>query len=104
MHGVIFHILPSPGHLSFVSIFHLVNLISECPFCYFARSSGYCGICVLLLLPSSCGDSWGNDAWAEISFHYNSSHEVINFLKAVFFSFFWEFYLVYAHVKYVFFR
>lgn len=44
----------------------------------FTRSSGYSSICILLLLPFACCDCWGNDAWHEISFHNNPSHEVMN--------------------------
>lgn len=47
---------------------------------YFIRSSGNCCICFLLLLSSACSDCRGNDAWNEISFHYNPSHEVMKIM------------------------
>ncbi|KAE8720316.1 LIMR family protein [Hibiscus syriacus] len=47
-------------------------------------SSGYCCICILLLLPSACCDCWCNDAWSEISFHYNSPYEVGSYFNELF--------------------
>lgn len=46
----------------------------------FSRSFGHCSICVFLLLPSSCSDGWGYDAWLEISFHHDPSNEVMNLI------------------------
>lgn len=59
--------------LSFQRIWFLI-----CSFSF--RSFGHCGICILLLLPSDCSHFWGYDAGNEIGFHYNSSHEVMNFV------------------------
>lgn len=42
------------------------------------RTFGHCSFCILLLLPPPCCDCRGNDAWPEISLHYDSSHEVMN--------------------------
>ena len=49
-------------------------------FCFFTRSSGDHSLCILLLLPFTCSDCWGNDAWLEISLHNNPSNEVMNFV------------------------
>ena len=75
-YGVIFYTLVFPC-LPFPP-FLLGDLTFRCIFCYFDRSSGYCCICFLLFLPSACSHSWCNDAGPEISFHYDSSHEVID--------------------------
>jgi hypothetical protein len=82
-YGVIFYTLVFPC-LPFPP-FLLGDLTFRCIFCYFARSSGYCCVCFLLLLPSACSHSWGNDAGPEISFHYDSSHEVIDTAALFFF-------------------
>ncbi|KAK3019007.1 hypothetical protein RJ639_003615 [Escallonia herrerae] len=42
--------------------------------------SGYCSICLLLLLSSACCGCWGNDAWLKTRFHYYSPNEVTIFL------------------------
>lgn len=71
--------------LSFIFPLHndyfLLSIILIFMLCYLIRSSGYCSFCFLLLLPSACGDCWGNDAWSEISFRYDSPHEVMDFCR-----------------------
>lgn len=61
--------------------YFLLSIILIFMLCYLIRSSGYCSFCFLLLLPSACGDCWGNDAWSEISFRYDSPHEVMDFCR-----------------------
>lgn len=61
---------------------------------YFARSSGYCGLCILLLLPSACSNCWGNDAWSETSIYYHPSNEVITVSILIIFSLFYMCWLV----------
>lgn len=69
----------------FYIFFHVLldDIVFICLF-FFTRSFGHCSICILLLLPTACSHCRGYDAWPEISLHYNSSHEVMNFLAHFF--------------------
>ena len=68
--------------------FYTMNAILIYLLYYLIRSSGYRSICILLLLSSACSDCWSNDAWSQTYFHYNSPHEVMDFVELAFFFFF----------------